>query len=286
MEVLGTLCALGAAGLFGYGIVIQASEARLVPHAHAMRLSLLGRLMRSARWLVGTGLTVIGWGLQILAFALVPVTVAQPALAFTLAVVLFGSHRVLREPVGRTELLAVGAVGIGLLLLVAAAPARSTHVASGMRLAVTLGVLSFVALLPFLFASAVRTRPALAATAAGVAFALAGIATKLLTDALAGRRLPAAAAWVALVALASVVGGVAEMTSLQTGRASQVVPIAFAFEIAIPVMLAPVLFGEQWSGLGGVRIAGLIVGLVAVLVGAVTLGRSANVAHLVEQSQQ
>jgi len=86
-------------------------------------------------------------------------------------------------------------------------------------------------------------------------------------------------------AIASVVGGVSEMTSLQTGRASQVVPMTFAFEITLPVALAPVLFDERWSGLGGVRITGLVCGLAAVLAGAVALGRSASVAHVVEQLQ-
>lgn len=279
------ICALGAAGLYGVGIVVQASEARLVPHAHAMRLSLLGRLMRSARWLFGTGLTVVGWGLQVIAFALAPVTVVQPALAFTLAVVLLGAHRVLHEPVGRKEVAAVAAIGIGLIVVVAAAPARTTESAGGLRLAVTLVALTAVALAPLLFASAVRSRPAIAAAAAGVAFALAGIATKLLTDALAGDRAEAALAWVVLVTIASVVGGVSEMTSLQTGRASQVVPMTFAFEITLPVALAPVLFDERWSGLGGVRITGLVCGLAAVLAGAVALGRSASVAHVVEQLQ-
>jgi hypothetical protein len=64
--------------------------------------------------------------------------------------------------------------------------------------------------------------------AAGIAFALSGIATKLVTDTFSSGQYPTALLWVGgLVATAALLGGVAEMSSLQVGRASRVIPITF-----------------------------------------------------------
>lgn len=275
------MCALAAATLFGSGIVMQAGEARRVPRAHAMRLALLLRLARSPRWLVGTGLTLVGWGLHASAFRLAPVTIVQPVLAFTLVVVLLGAQRVLGETVGAREVTAVAALVIGLVLLIAAAPARSAHHTHGARLLIPLCALAVVAVAPLGLSTARRSLPLLAAAAAGVAFALSGIATKLLTDALSVNGRVLAVAWIGLVAAAALLGGIAEISSLQTGRASRVIPITFAFEITLPVALAPLLFGEQWGTLGTARIVTLAVALTVVLASALTLAVSPGVTHLV-----
>ncbi|MGN6378958.1 MAG: hypothetical protein ACTHNU_08415 [Gaiellales bacterium] len=285
MEVVGALCGLGAATLFGCGIVIQAGEARLQPRSHAMRLSLLVHLARSLRWLAGTALTVAGWGLQAIAFALAPVTIVQPALAFTLVVVLAGAHRRLQEPVGRREIAAVAALCGAMVVLVLVAPSHTSAHAHGVRLGVTVAVLLVVGLGPFLFASAVRDRPGLAATAAGVAFALAGIATKLFTDTVSESTLTGVG-WLAVVAAISVAGGVAEMTSFQTGRAGRVAPITFAFEIVLPVIVAPALFDERWSGMGAFQLVLLVLALLTILAAVVTLARSSGVAQLVAARAQ
>ena len=245
-----------------------------------MRLSLLTNLARSVPWLVGIALAVAGWGLQAIAFSLAPVTVVQPALAFTLVVVLAGAHRRLQEPVGRREIAAVAALCAAMVILVVVAPARSSAHAAGLRFAVTIAVLAVVAAGPFVVAGVVRTRPGLAATAAGVAFALAGIATKLFTDAVSASSV-AVVVWLAVVAAASLAGGIAEMTSFQTGRAGRVVPITFAFEIGLPVVLAPALFDERWGGLGALDVALLILAILTILAAVFTLARSSGVTELV-----
>ena len=282
MELVGAAAALAAAMVFGGGIVLQAGEARRIPPADARRLGLVARLARSSRWRVGTILTLGGWLLHASAFRLAPVTIVQPALAFTLVVVLLGAHRVLGEPVGVREVAAVGGLVAGLVLLVAAAPTRSTHHAHGLQLAVPLLVLGLLAVAPLALLPAGRPRPLLEAMAGGVAFALSGIATKLFTDALATGRPPAALLWVGVVGAAALLGGVAEMSSLQVGRASRVIPITFAFEIALPVSLASLLFGERWGALGATRVGMLALALTSVLAAAFILATSAGVTHLIE----
>jgi hypothetical protein len=59
---LGIAAAVGASCLYNASIAMQALEAREVPAEHALRPSLLGRLLRNRRWLLATGLGLLGWG--------------------------------------------------------------------------------------------------------------------------------------------------------------------------------------------------------------------------------
>ena len=79
----GTALAVAAATMFGLGTVLQAEIAATAPAADALRVRLLVRLARSPRWLAGAVVTLVGWALQVAALLLAPVTVVQPALAFT-----------------------------------------------------------------------------------------------------------------------------------------------------------------------------------------------------------
>ncbi len=62
-----------------------------------------GGLVRRARWLLGTGLSMLGWPLQVVALLLAPLVVVQPALAVGLLVLLFLAERMLGEHAGRNE---------------------------------------------------------------------------------------------------------------------------------------------------------------------------------------
>ena len=88
---------------FGRASLLQAGEAPAGSRARLRkRLALLARLARSRRWIVGTVLTLGGWLPHASAFRLAPVTIVQPALAFTLVVVLLGAHTARRT--SRSEL--------------------------------------------------------------------------------------------------------------------------------------------------------------------------------------
>jgi len=114
---VGLPAALAAAACFDGAVVLQASEARLVPVAQSLRLSLLQTLVRRRRWVLGTAIAVLGWPLQLLALAAAPITVVQPALAMGTLVLLYGGARVLGERVGPREWLAAAAVIAGVALI-------------------------------------------------------------------------------------------------------------------------------------------------------------------------
>src|SRR2546423_10029912 len=120
-----------ASMLLSAAIVIQAHEAREVPRdeEHGLQLSLILRLLRRPRWLLGTALGLTAFPLQTIALLWAPLTAVQPADAAGLLVLLFLGSRILDERVGRREVIAVVAIIVGIVILTIAAPKREvTHV--------------------------------------------------------------------------------------------------------------------------------------------------------------
>jgi hypothetical protein len=278
MRILaGTAVALAAAIMFGLGIVLQADAARAAPARDVLRVRLLPRLMRSPRWLAGSVVVVAGWGLQVAALWLAPVTLVQPALAFTVVVVLVLAAPILGEPVGRREVAAACAIAAGIGAVALVAPARSGAHAGPVRMIVILAVLAALAVAP-LAARSARHVARFLPLAAGAGFALSSISTKLLTDSV-GSNLLAGAGWLLLTALAAAAGGIDEMSAFHAGRAVAVVPVVFAVETLLPVAAAPVLFGEGWGSSAAHR-GVLLISLLAITAGVAVLGRTRAVATM------
>jgi drug/metabolite transporter (DMT)-like permease len=256
----GTLCAVGAAACFDGAVAWQALEARQVPRDEPR---LLLRLARRPRWLAATALAALGWPLQLAALSLAPVTLVQPALASGLIVLLILGVTVLHEHVGRTEIAGAVAIISGVAVLAVAAPERSTQTAGTVALAVTLGALAAVALLPF----AIRDSGRLSTAAAGAAFAATGVTSKLVSDALARGDVLAVLGWAALTGAVVLTGVRDDMSALQRLPATRVAPAILAIEVIVPVALAPLIFGEHWDG----RWPAIVGGLALVTAGIVPL---------------
>ena len=274
----GTALAIAAATMFGLGIVLQAEVAAAAPAAAALRVRLLVRLARSPRWLAGAVVTLIGWSLQVAALLLAPVTVVQPALAFTVVAVLVLAWAMTDERLGRRETAAACVLAAGIAAVAALSPARSAGHAAAGPLAAVIAVLAAVGAAPLVRRRSVWVSRLLP-VAAGAAFALSAITTKLLTDAGTGAA-AAAAAWLVATALASAVGAIDELSAFRTAGAATVAPLVLATETLIPVALAPVLFGETWPESAARRL-GLAL---AVAAGAVVLGRARGFASVVEEA--
>src|SRR5215210_6067352 len=122
---LGFAVAVGAAACYEASYAMQALEARSVGSTHELRASLLVRLARRPRWLAAIALALLGWGLQIAALGLAPLTLVQPTLALGLLLLLYLSHRVLGEPVSRRDVLGVIAITVGVAAIGLSAPERT-----------------------------------------------------------------------------------------------------------------------------------------------------------------
>src|SRR5438477_3810772 len=153
--LLGMAAACAASAMYNVAIALQALEARDVPAEHGLRPSLLLQLVRRPRWLAGAALNLLGWPMQTVALLAAPLTVVQPCLAAGLLLLLAIGTHVLHERVGRREIISIllivaGVVGLGL-----AAPHRTTDEANSETLAIVLGAIGVLALLPYAL-SAVR----------------------------------------------------------------------------------------------------------------------------------
>jgi hypothetical protein len=75
------------------------------------------------------------------------------------------------------------------------------------------------------------------------------------------------------------------MSALQRRPATHVAPVMFAVQVLVPVLLAPLIFGEKWGGtpLGG----GALVAFVAVAIGGtVLLAGSKTVGAVIESANR
>src|SRR5690349_4647734 len=182
--VAGVALAALASVLFNLAIVIQAQEAREVHRSSGVHLSLLGRLLRRPRWLLGTALGVLAFPLQTVALLWAPLTAVEPADAAGLLVLLFLGTRMLHESVGRREIVAVVAIIVGIVVLTIAAPKRQvTHVQGASVILPMIGI-ALVALAPLLLRRLIGARSLMVVIGAGFAFALSAFCAKIVADAL------------------------------------------------------------------------------------------------------
>ena len=277
--IAGVALAALASVLFNSAIVIQAREARQVSDEHALRLSLLGRLMRRKRWLVGAGLALSAFPLQTAALLLAPVTAVQPADAAGLLVLLFLGARVLGERVGRREIGAVAAIVVGIVVLTITAPAREVTQVESADVLLPLLAVAVIAVLPLALRNRLGANSIFVVYGAGFAFALGAFCAKIVADALDREAWLVLAAGIAVAAGAALVGTLTEQTALQRRQATQVAPIIFVVELIVPVALAVVVVGEDWASSS---VIGIVAALALVVGGAFTLGRAPTVGRMIE----
>lgn len=284
MLALGIAAAVGASALYNASIALQALEVRGVSGEHSLRPSLIGRLLRNRRWLGATALGLVGWPLEIVALMLAPLTVVQPCLASGLILLLWLGASRLGETPGRREWVAVAAIVAGVAGVAWAAPERTTDHAGTAAIALALGLVAIPIAAPYLLRGRVAVAGMLAVVSAGCGYAWTAIASKLLTDELAAGALLIAIAWLATAAASEGLALLSEMSALQRRPATHVAPVMFAVQVLVPVLLAPLIFGESWSTtpLDGAALIGFLavaVGGTVLLAGSRTVGVVIEAAH-------
>jgi hypothetical protein len=120
---------------------------------------------------------------------------------------------------------------------------------------------------------------------AGCGYAWTAIASKLLTDELAAGALLVAIAWFATAAASEGLALLSEMSALQSRAATHVAPTMFAVQVLVPVLLAPLIFGESWgeTPLGG---AVLVASIAVAVSGTALLAGSSAVGAVIEQARE
>jgi drug/metabolite transporter (DMT)-like permease len=269
--------------LYNASIALQALEAREVPGEHSLRPSLIGKLVRNRRWLGATALGFAGWPLEIVALLLAPLTVVQPCLASGLILLLWLGATRLGEKPGLREWTAVAAIILGVVGVALAAPDRTTDHAGGGAIALAAILIAILVLAPYALRGRASAFGTLAVISAGAGYAWTAIASKLLTDELAAGALLIAVGWLATAALSEALALLSEMSALQRRPATHVAPVMFAVQVLVPVLLAPLIFGESWGStpLGGIA---LVASMLVAVAGTVLLAGSRAVSAVIENA--
>jgi drug/metabolite transporter (DMT)-like permease len=283
MLALGIICAIGASALYNTSIALQALEAREVGSEHALRASLIGRLIRNPRWLLATLIGLLGWPLEIAALLMAPLTVVQPCLASGLVLLLFLGVTRLGETPGRREYGAVAAIVLGVAAIAWAAPERTTSNAGAVPIAIALALVTIPVIAPYVVRGRPNAAGTLAVVAAGFGYAWTAIASKLLTDELSAGSLLVAAVWLATAAASEAIALLSEMSALGRRPATRVAPVMFAVQVMVPVILAPLIFEESWSDTPGGG-AGLVVAILLILSGVIALAGSRAVGAVIDSA--
>jgi drug/metabolite transporter (DMT)-like permease len=283
MLALGIICAIGASALYNTSIALQALEARDVGGEHALRASLIGRLIKNPRWLLATFIGLLGWPLEIAALLMAPLTVVQPCLASGLVLLLWLGVTRLGERPGRREYGAVAAIVIGVAGIAWAAPERTTGSAGTGPIAIALALVAIPILAPYALRGRASAAGTLAVVAAGFGYAWTAIASKLLTDQLSDGSIIVAAIWLATAAASEGLALLSEMSALGRRPATRVAPLMFAVQVVVPVILAPLIFEESWSGTPGGG-AGLVVAILFILAGVIALAGSRAVGAVIDSA--
>jgi drug/metabolite transporter (DMT)-like permease len=284
---VGALAAAGASSCYEISYALQALEARRVAVVRAPHFSLLGRLARRPLWLGAMAIAALGWPLQLFALSRAPLTLVQPILALGIVLLLVLAARMLSERIGAGEIVCVAGIVIGVTGIAWAAPERTTSHAGPAALTLALAVLAAFVAAPYLIGALTSgSLPAIwLVLAAGAGDAWAAFGAKLIVDDLSRGR------WLGAVVFgvgcgAALAGSLlSETFALQHYPASRVGPAVMAMQVVIPVVLAPLVGGENW---GDTPLNGAVLALslgVLTLSGAV-LTASGPVSRLNEDEQR
>ncbi|NJP51720.1 DMT family transporter [Streptomyces sp. SBST2-5] len=281
---IAVLASLAAGVCFAVAGVLQQWAAAARPDSEALRVRLLGQLVRDRRWLCGIGLAVVAYGFQSLALAFGPLSLVQPLIVTELVFAVPLSARLHRMRLGRREWWGTGAVAAGLALALASARPHGGDPAAAGPVSWALATGGVVATACAALAAAARLtgpwRASATALAAGAVMGAQSVLLAATVDELRHGLLAALTAWqtYALVA-ASVWGLLLIQSAFQQGPLAASMTVMDATEPAVAVIVGTVLFGESlrtgWP-LSAVTLAGLVL----VAAGIVRLDTSPVIAAL------
>ncbi|MFJ6808121.1 DMT family transporter [Streptomyces anulatus] len=234
----------------GSASVLQRRAAMRVPDSEAMRLALIGHLLRQKVWLAGIGLVIVAAVCQAVALATGPISVVQPIFVIELPVTLLIAGLVMRVRADRAVRYGVAAVTAGLALgMASAAPVGGSDTVRDTAWipALVLTGLFEAALIGAALRTRGNPRAALLGLAAACGYALTAA---LMKDAMAnlddGGALALLASWQLYATAAAGVSALFLLqNALQSGSLVAVQPMLTLGDALISVLYGVTLFGEE-----------------------------------------
>ena len=275
---VGAAVALAVLTAFLYALsnVLELMEAEKVPDEYALKMSLIGRLIRRPRWLLGAACDVVGYITQAAALALAAVVFVMPIVASGIVMALFLGAALTHRSVRPSDWLAAVVLSTGLAaFLYEVSPTgggdlapTSRWILAGPTVVVGIGVCIAAA-------RGVRGPPrgALLGIAAGISFGVAAVLTKAVVHYLGDGVFAWVGHWETYgLAVASIGGVVIAQSALQTGALGAAIG---ASEAMIPLTAAVLGLGLLDEGIDarGAGWAVLAISVVAILWAILRLAR-------------
>ncbi|MBO0913687.1 DMT family transporter [Streptomyces laculatispora] len=234
----------------GSASVLQRRAALNVPDRDAMRVSLIGHLLRQKVWLAGIALVIVAAVCQAVALATGPIAVVQPIFVIELPATLLLAGFVMRVRVPRPVWFGAAAVTAGLALgMASAAPGGGSATVRGAAWvpALILTGLFEAALIAGARATRGNSRAALLGLAAACGYALTAA---LMKDAMArlsdGGGVALLESWQLYATAVAGVGALFLLqNALQAGSLVAVQPCLTLGDALISVLYGVTLFGEE-----------------------------------------
>jgi drug/metabolite transporter (DMT)-like permease len=280
---VGTGTALGAAAFYGSAPLVQAIASRRTPGG-GIGLRLLTRLVRQPIWLLGLGLELGGFVLEVAAFSAAPTTLVAPIVACDMLVFVLLGSIVLHTRLSGRGLAGAGGMllGVALLALTFSSESSLGDPADNTELAAFLVGCAAVAGLAALLGSralAAGHRPTAATVfsmAAGIAYGLATMCTRQV-----GRTFDPHRPWLLLgtvtpyaLAGCSLLGISLSQRALQTNPITAF-PVTSAVAAFMPVILGATLLDDPVPG--GTLRAVFVIALVLLAIGVLLIAQDRSV---------
>jgi drug/metabolite transporter (DMT)-like permease len=269
--ILGLILALGSALGTNAGFLFKHRGAVVAPPIRARHpLRSAADLFRSRWFVVGWIVSLLAWGLHVVALSLAPLSTVQAVLAGGLVFLAVLAERFFGFRLGRRQWagVTITAAGLAIIGLTARAegPQRSSLAAliavEGAILALGAGLVR----ISTRRGMANRRESLLLATAAGVLFGVSDVAIKYLTHA-QGPLLGLVSPWTLTALISFVISFYASARSLQIGAAIEVIAITSVAANLASILGGILVFGEP-IGTGPLGIAARLLAFGLVIAGA------------------
>jgi drug/metabolite transporter (DMT)-like permease len=270
------LVCLASAACYAASSVLQQREARRAPPEMAMRLGLIGHLVRRPLWLLGNLADVAGFGLQFVALRTGALALVQPLLVSGLIFALVADALLDGRRLTRSEWRCTATTVAGLVLFLAVSrpgPGDPRGSRVGWLLLAGAGLASVGALVLFARASP-RWRSLCLGTATGILFGIVAALTESSAHLLDHGVLRALGAWQPYVLVVCAgLGLMLSQSAFQAGDLKWSLPALTVVEPVVAILIGQLLFGEHID-VGGLAPAGELLALGLMTAGVVGLSRA------------
>lgn len=275
-EIPAISAAFGCALCTGIGAVLQKVGVSKQLKVTTFDVRLLFRLARNMPYVLGVILSLVGWGLTLLAVHVLPLFVVQSVIASSIIVTAFIEHLIFQFPVSKREYVSIVVVLMGLVLLgLVAVPKTADSVSDLVRIPIIIGPLVIAVTATMLTQLKYRFTTVILAVLSGIAFGATAVIGRMLVYPHPFWRLITNPLTWSLAAY-GLVGLLLFTIALQRALATKVNAVSIAAQTLFPALMGVLFFDDKArNGLWAIAGAGallVVVGCVAIALTSQTTG--------------